>query len=399
MRVSLFWGMFLPLGAVWSVDASTNRHQSAPPSAGGVASVMGFALMLQGACVYFFAAMLKDGVPWREHMDAVYYALGVADLSNPIGDWLFHNAPGWIFEVLTFGTLWLEFAIPVMILVPIRSGWLRTVGVLLVVALHLGIASTMWVGLFPAISIASISVVLPSSFWSFISGKVRLPQVSRLRRFGSPSNGNLVGPNPVVGESLLSRKPSTEDRYALRLNHSHLLDKAALSRKALNTCGVLCIVLMLSWNVSTVSSYQPSKPLERLTLATGIFQQWSMFAPTPQAGTLWYVVEGELASGEKVDLMTPIVANDVFIRQPVVWDQSEGHVMTDKYWRKYFEGIEGRESDQFAFADYTCRTWNATNNDGERLISLVITQGLATTLPNSERDDPVNTTVGLWHCG
>ena len=185
----------------------------------------------------------------------------------------------------------------------------------------------------------------------------------------------------------------------LRFRQTLLFDRNAFSRSLLNIVGAISIVLMLMWNISTVSSYQPPQPLARLAMVSGIFQQWTMFSPNPQGGTLWFVVEGELASGQKVDLMVPVVEDDFSLHQSVVWDQSEGHVMTDKYWRKYFEAIQDRENDLFHFADYTCHSWNRENGGDEKLIRLTISRGFSTTLANSERADPVFDPVGTWNCG
>lgn len=399
LRMSLFWGMFLPLGARWSVDANSNASITENRSAGTVANMVTFGLLLQGACVYFFTAMLKDGSRWREEGTAVYYALGVADVSNPIGNWLFHNAPGWFFQAATMGTLWLEFAVPFMLIIPVRSGWLRMVGVLLIISLHLGIATTMWVGLFPAISIASISAALPSSFWNVLSAHARIPRAVRMLQQRIPLGTGRATTYAPEFEPADNHTLSDGGQHVLRFRYSMRPEKNKISRLLINAVGTVSIVLMLTWNVSTVSSYQPPQPLGRLAMASGTFQQWMMFSPNPQGGTLWFVIEGELASGEKIDVMTPIVANDVSIHKPAVWDQSEGHVMTDKYWRKYFEAIQGRENDLFHFADYACRTWNAGNSGDDKLVRLIISRGFATTLPNSERADPVYQPVGTWNCG
>ena len=51
----LFWGMMLPLGARWPLDA---RKRGAP-AAGAVLTAAGAALLGQVALVYFFAAAYK----------------------------------------------------------------------------------------------------------------------------------------------------------------------------------------------------------------------------------------------------------------------------------------------------------------------------------------------------
>ena len=401
LRMSLFWGMFLPLGATWSIDRYLSQLPATTTAAAPrvVVNLVSFGLLLQTACVYFFTALLKDGPGWRADGTAVYYALGIADIANPLGDWLFRTAPAWFFRGATTGTLWIEFAVPLMLIIPTRTGWLRTVAVLLVIVLHLSIAATMWVGLFGAIAIASVVALLPTRFWAFADAHWRMPVAVTVMFHRVRSFLNNLGFALPDRRHPRSQVQPVSEQAMLPIRRNLRPDPDEMSRTALNVVGALSIALLLLWNISTVSSYQPPAPATRLAMASGIFQQWSMFSPNPQGGTLWFVIEGELVSGEKVDVMTAVVAGDVSIRQPVVWDQSEGHVVTDKYWRKYFEAIQTREGDLFAFADTTCQGWNEENVADEKLARITITQGFATTLPTNERADPVFTLIGTWNCG
>ena len=69
LRMLVFWAMFLPLGAAWSLDRRLGRQ---PASTGTrVASVATAALFLQIAFVYLFTAMLKTGDAWRSDFTAI----------------------------------------------------------------------------------------------------------------------------------------------------------------------------------------------------------------------------------------------------------------------------------------------------------------------------------------
>ena len=63
LRMLLFWGMFLPLGAHWSVD----RALKAAPSRLSMRflSLATVGLLMQIAFVYWFTAILKSGPEWR----------------------------------------------------------------------------------------------------------------------------------------------------------------------------------------------------------------------------------------------------------------------------------------------------------------------------------------------
>ena len=62
-RLLLFWAMFLPLGALYSVDSALNT--SDPPRQNRFFSYAGLALLLQVAFVYCFSVAMKSGREWR----------------------------------------------------------------------------------------------------------------------------------------------------------------------------------------------------------------------------------------------------------------------------------------------------------------------------------------------
>lgn len=66
----LFWAMFLPVSAVFSVDAAIadENHRAAPPRL----SVATVGLLLQVAYVYVYRALLKTSSIWREDAAAVW---------------------------------------------------------------------------------------------------------------------------------------------------------------------------------------------------------------------------------------------------------------------------------------------------------------------------------------
>jgi len=83
LRVLLFWGMFLPLGTVWSLDKRLAKDPTPPNS--WFTSMATAALFIQIALVYFFTALLKVGDDWRTDFTAIWYALGAQHLTTPFG--------------------------------------------------------------------------------------------------------------------------------------------------------------------------------------------------------------------------------------------------------------------------------------------------------------------------
>ena len=85
LRMLLFWGMLLPLGAYWSVDRARSALPRPSPH---FLSLATFGLFMQIAFVYWFTAALKSGPEWRVDHTALYYALSLDQLATPIGHFL-----------------------------------------------------------------------------------------------------------------------------------------------------------------------------------------------------------------------------------------------------------------------------------------------------------------------
>ena len=172
LRLLAFWAIFLPISAVYSVDsalvpAEKAARTAAPPSRHF--SVPGVALMLQIAFVYTFSVLLKTGSAWRGEASAVYYALSIQQMSTPVGHFLLHFPK--LLPWLTRLTLLHEGSIPVLILFPLFFGPVRTLGVLLIFALHFALGITIRLGHFPWIAAMAALPLLPSWFWERWAGR------------------------------------------------------------------------------------------------------------------------------------------------------------------------------------------------------------------------------------
>src|SRR5918994_2591452 len=160
LRMLLFWGMLLPLGAYWSVD----RVRSAlPRPSPHFLSLATFGLYLQIAFVYWFTAALKSGPEWRTDYTALYYALSLDQLATPIGQLLL-DFPS-LLQVLTFGTFVLEVIGPLLLFWPFFTGPVRTGTALAFMSLHFGIWLTMDIGIFPWVSAFCMVCFFPAWFW------------------------------------------------------------------------------------------------------------------------------------------------------------------------------------------------------------------------------------------
>ena len=168
LLVLIVWGLFLPWGARFSVDAAMTTHKLPhKPPCSRYASVSSAALLIQVLSVYFFSALLKTGVEWTTEGTAIYYALHydhVAHLLAPYWrDW------HWLTIPLTHYVWWLELVAPLLVLSPWLNNWTRSLAALGLVTLEIGFLLNLNVGLFPFISMSSLLILIPGPVWDALA--------------------------------------------------------------------------------------------------------------------------------------------------------------------------------------------------------------------------------------
>lgn len=160
----MFWSLFLPLGARWSIDAALSR--TAPPDGPQHFSWASAGLLLQVLFVYFFTAWLKDGADWWPDGLAVYYTMEIERYASPLGRALLLPYPA-LMQALTYLVYAMEWTLPLLILSPWANRPLRFVAMLLLMAMHVGFFLFMEIGFFPFISLASLTILLGGWFWTW----------------------------------------------------------------------------------------------------------------------------------------------------------------------------------------------------------------------------------------
>jgi len=166
----LFWGMFLPLGARFSVDAALART---PITSNRHVSIGGAAILVQTMSVYFFSAFLKSSPEWFPDGTGIYYALHLDQVATGFAsywrDWL------WLTQPLSLYVWTLELVAPVLAFSPFFTVPLRLLVVFCFITLEIGFIPNLRIGLFPLISMTSILLLLPKEAWDWISGKICKP--------------------------------------------------------------------------------------------------------------------------------------------------------------------------------------------------------------------------------
>lgn len=178
LRAILFWAMFLPLGAYYSVDRAMNSSSDRLPDR--VASGATLALGLQLCYIYIFSAAFKSTSPnWTTEGSAVYYALSYDQYVTDLGKLLLNFPP--LMTLSTYFTLVLEWVGPLFIFMPWRNSFFKFWTVVTFVLLHVGFGLTLNLGIFPFLSVFCWLAFLPSDFWNRLAQRAYTPERAGLQ--------------------------------------------------------------------------------------------------------------------------------------------------------------------------------------------------------------------------
>lgn len=330
----LFWSMFLPLGARFSIDAARGPVKRPARSTLSVATL---GLLLQVFYVYYFSALWKTHPVWMTDATAVYFALSLDRFTTTFGQWLLH-APSELLRMLTKATWWLELVGPVLAFFPVWNGPIRTAVAGAFMLFHVGLGLALELGIFPYVCIAAWLVFLPGWFWD-----VALPRLPR---------------PPALGNLLSSRRP------ARRIMQPSF---------AVNIVAALAVWYIGAYNMYTLDRTGTGfvKHFQHVTSVGKVLnlnQTWRMFAPRPSTDDGWYVTVGVLKNGEKVDVFRS--------GTPVRWSRPEliSATYKDQRWRKYAgeHMLEKKDVLGPLFASHLWRRWNERHEEERQLKALSV---------------------------
>jgi hypothetical protein len=366
LRLLLFWGMFLPLGARWSLDA----RRALQGKSGPVFSVASVALLLQVAFVYWFAVALKSNDPaWWTEGRAVGYALRNPYYATGLGERLLAH-PDWI-SALTFATLLLEAVGPLLAFCPVFTGPVRTAVVLAFILFHTGLGLCLHLGIFPLACVVAWLAFLPGWFWD------RLPR----RVWGGRQAAERGTPLPAE-EGVLRAGPAP---------------RGGLSALLANLVAACCLVLVFLTNVRTLDEHEFGHllpPVARLVgRLVGLDQNWCMFS-AGQAQHGWYVVAADLADGSRVDLLTGNLVT--FGWQP----PEESLAARGQRWSNYDQAALGMYGGKYRpdLLRYLCREWNARHGAQGRVTALTVYYFQRRVLPNYRLSGPQTWVLARQRC-
>jgi predicted DCC family thiol-disulfide oxidoreductase YuxK len=167
LRLLLFWCMFVPLNARFSLDRALNP--AAPPGEPTHFSAGSLGLVLQICSVYWFAAIAKWHPVWNVEGSAIYYALSLGQFATPFGTFLLQFPR--LLRLMTFGTVALELVGPMLAFCPFLGGAVRLVIVLIFIGFHTGLGLSLRLGNFPWVCASAWLALLPGLAWQILESR------------------------------------------------------------------------------------------------------------------------------------------------------------------------------------------------------------------------------------
>jgi hypothetical protein len=371
LQLYLFWSLFLPLGACYSMDQTLAPSRQNLPSR--VLSGGSVALLLQICFVYWFTSLNKTGEAWQDGT-ALYYVFNLDALTTPFGHFLL-SYPS-LLTFLSYFTIWLERLGPLLAFVPVFTGAIRIVLVFLFIGFHLGILLCLHLGPFPYFSIVGWLVFLPSCFWEKVGKPLpayrpiaRLSE--KLKRLAARLHGS------PWAFFLLPKKPP-------RVRLHWLTDILALV--------LIAYVLLLNLSSVRDKKYKITIPKQYKWpgAVLGLTQTWYMFAPDPPGEDGWYVIPAKLRDGSEVDIFKGSGSPH--------WEKPKwvAATISTERWRKYLEFISLIRSPDYRryYGQYLCYQWNSRHSSDQEIVSLEVIYIREKTLPQGQR--PETERVSLW---
>ncbi|MGB6044860.1 MAG: HTTM domain-containing protein [Pirellulales bacterium] len=363
LRSLVLWSIFLPTGAVCSVDSAgvaSGRGRPVRVLSGGT-----IALLLQVAFMYFFAACYKNSVYWTSDYSAVHYALSAEHFSKPLGVWLlqFPN----LLRLLTWLTVQLEFFGPLLAFCPFFTSRLRLLVVPLFWCFHLSLALTMALGLFSLISVVAWIPFLPTRFWDWLARRLPLPSWPESRVALPRGIPALIG---------------------------SFLALALITLAGLNSARTVPPPVR-DWRVVAWAGNAVFPKCDSILNILRLDQDWQMFAPRPMTEDGWYEFRGELEDGSVVNLW------HVGQPLPTTKPSNISAMSGGQRWRKYLVLVREPANIRHLphFANWLIWRWEREHSEGDPLRMVKDIKILIYVEPTSPPGNPPSKprTVLLYH--
>ncbi|WP_076607365.1 HTTM domain-containing protein [Natronorubrum thiooxidans] len=339
LRMLLFWSLFLPLGARWSVDAyrsEPDTHHSTT-----LASVATMAILLQILLMYVTNAIHKTRSDMWMGGEAVVHIFQADHLTILLGNTLAGHTM--LLEGFTYAWMGLILLSPLLLLL---TGIPRAAFTTLFVGMHLGMLVTLRIDLFPVVVVAGLLLFYPPVVWDWVATLATRLGIAEHLRSGL-ERLQMTLPDTSMKPSFFGQQNERETSV----------------RSAVSTRGRVFFATVIPWlilvlvvlsNAEAVDYTEVPDPGDEVLDTIQSSQSWRMFAPNPTSTAQWLVVPGELADGSTVDALH---------EAEVDWDRPPNvdETYETSRERKYISNMRyaGNENHRSYFANHLCERWNS----------------------------------------
>lgn len=337
LRLLIFWAIFLPWGERYSIQKKSSYKTA-------YFSLANIGYILLPCSVLFFSALLKTSPEWRSEGSALYYALSLDQIRMPLGTFLYEYPQ--VLAPLTHLVFYIELCAPILIILPFVSKKIRIIGIISIICLFIGIACTLYVGLFYIIGIVSVIGLFPKSFmdWFEIYGYK----------------------NKTKFDTTLIKKYNNSFIY----NGIILCEKYFLS-------SIIIFCLMMNLGSIKKFPYYLTPVVVNYGKALRLEQNWGMFSPYILKDDGWFVYSGFNKSNKYIDIKNDI--NYVSFKKP---NPVVNEFESDR-WRKFQENYTFKNNNYMRpfYCKYLINKWNREHPD-KYITDLTIFFMKETSLPN-----------------
>jgi Vitamin K-dependent gamma-carboxylase len=352
MNLLALFTLALPLGQRFSIDAWLAGSKPKRP----VHSLAMLGLILQFSAIYFFNALSKDGVRWRDG-SAVHYALHLDKYNTAIGVWMRDHLSASMLQGLAWGTLVIEWTAFTLLFTPFFVDRARGVAVVVLPLLHTSFALALSLGGFSPAMISFYPLLLSDKHWDALERAwASRPRLVRLAQRATALRDRL---QPLAAAVL---RPARAPRFA------------RTRRWAAEACVAALIAAIATQIINDNTSVPGWMRVHQPEWAQAIIeyprllQGWRMFAPNPPENDTMLYVDAVTSEGRHVDPYNLVASRFAFpadVRVPARMEQSQ-------YFTMYSDRIAMKEYEAYrqAFLEWLIAFPERTHRPSDCLLSL-----------------------------
>ncbi len=269
-------GLFLPLGARWSLDAHRCGGRQTECRTDRVCTVATAVILVHFVGIYAVNGVLKFRSDSWMTGTAVQRIFHLEQYVVLVGPFLTEFS-----ALLTAANLAWVALLTVSPLLILATGRLRLALAGAFICAQLGLGVTMRLGAFPFVMVAILLLYLPPEVWDRLEDALETYVPARYRALESI---------PMIERPTSSARIPAPIRRAGRIAVAVAL-----------ICG---LVAVLSWQAVALGFLETPEPASAALEDDIEGASWAFFAPNPPEGYWWYAWEADLESGETVGTLT-----------------------------------------------------------------------------------------------